>query len=399
MRVYKVEIKLSEEQKNKLRRTIGVCRFVYNLYLSQNKAIYEQEKRFVTAYEFSKWLNNDYLPNNPDKSWIKEVSSKAVKQSIINAEIAFKRFFKGLGGFPNFKKKRNQDVKMHFVKTDAKTTIKCERHRLQVPTLGFVRLKEYGYVPADKTIKSGTVSEKAGKFYVTVLTDEEHKEKKPELNNNGLGIDLGISTLAVTSNGQVFENKNKTEQMQKKEKKLKREQRSLSRKYENKKKRGETANQDAWASSWRSQRPAQKSANIEKNVLRVQKLHQELSRKRQEYIRYVVSVLVKTKPKYITIEDLNISGMMKNKHLSKAIAQQNFYYFKLWLIYKCTQMGIEVRIADRFYPSSKLCSVCGCIKSDLKLKDRIYVCKCGNKIDRDLQAGINLERCKVYKTA
>ena len=385
MKAYRVEVKLSKEQKTKLRKTIGVCRFVYNLYISYNKEIYEKEKRFVSAYEFSKWLNNEYLPNNPDKAWIKEVSSKAVKQAIINAENAFKRFFKKLSGFPKYKKKRDQDVKMYFVKNDAKTIIKCERHRIQIPTLGYVKLKEYGYIPTDKTIKSGTVSEKAGRYYVTVVTDEEPEKENTKLNETGLGVDLGISELAKVSDGQVFENKNKTKKMKKLEKKLKREQRRLSRKYENKKKRGE--------------KPRTKTANIEKNVLRVQKLHQEISRKRQEYIRYVVSILVKTKPKYITIEDLNISGMMKNRHLSKAIAEQNFYYFKLWLTYMCKKMGIELRVADRFYPSSKKCCECGKIKPDLKLKDRLYECECGNKIDRDYQASINLERCAEYKVS
>jgi putative transposase len=252
--------------------------------------------------------------------------------------------------------------------------------------LGFVRLKEYGYLSTDAIIKSGTVSEKAGRFYVTALSGEEAVTKGFDLNETGLGIDLGISKLAVTSAGQTFDNKNKTEKVRKLEKKLKREQRSLSRKYESKKKRGE-------------QLLTEKSANIEKNVLRVQKLHQKLSGKRQEYIRQVVSVLVKTKPRYITIEDLNVSGMLKNKHLSKAISHQMFYYFRLWLIYQCSINGIEVRIANRFYPSSKKCCVCGKIKTDLKLTDRTFECDCGNRIDRDLQASINLEKCKTYKVA
>jgi putative transposase len=275
---------------------------------------------------------------------------------------------------------------MYFVKNDAATVIKCERYKIQIPTLGNVRLKEYGYIPIDKIIKSGTVSEKAGRFYVTVLTDEETVKNNPKLNETGLGVDLGIKDFATVSSGEVYINKNKTKAMKKLEKKLKREQRSLSRKYEDKKKRGE-------------QLPTKKSTNIEKNILRVQKLHQELSRKRQEYIRYVVSILVKTKPKYITIEDLNVSGMLKNKHLSKSISHQMFYYFRLWLIYQCVVNGIEVRIADRFYPSSKLCCVCGKTKSDLKLIDRIYECDCGNRIDRDLQASINLLNCETYRVA
>jgi putative transposase len=386
MKAYRTQIKLTEKQGAKLRQTLGVCRFIYNLYISTDKEIYEKSKGYMPAYDFSLWLYNVYIPNNPDKVWIKRVSSKAVKQSIKNAETAFKRFFEGLSGFPKFKKKRNQDVKMYFVKNDAKAIIDCGRHRIKIPTLGYVRIKEFGYLPAGEIIKSGRLSEKAGKFYVSVLTNEEPVKINSETSGKlGAGVDLGLKEFAVVSDGQVFENKNKTKQTKKLEKKLRREQRSLSRKYENKKKRKAGL--------------TKKSANIEKNVLRVQKLHDALSRKRQEYARYVVSVLVKTKPKYITIEDLNVSGMMKNKHLSNAIAGQSFYYFRKWLEYKCKHLGIELRIAGRFYPSSKLCSKCGKKKVDLKLKDRIYICDCGNHIDRDLNAAINLERCVVYKIA
>ncbi|MDR1616657.1 MAG: transposase [Syntrophomonadaceae bacterium] len=387
MKAYKTQIKPSDKQRCKIRETIGVCRYIYNFYIAHNKQVYEKDKSFMSANEFSVWLNNVYIPENPDKKWIRDASSKAVKQSIRNAEIAFKRFFRGLSGFPKFKKKRNQDVKMYFVKNDAKTVIECERHKIKIPTLGCVRLKEYGYIPRDEIIKSGAVSEKAGRFYVSVLTGENPDTVNhiPGNTGVGIGVDLGLKELAVISNGQVFENINKTKKIKELEKRLRREQRSLSRKYENKKKRKEEL--------------TKRSANIEKNVHRVQKIHDALSRKRQEYVRYVVRILVKTKPKYITIEDLNISGMMKNKHLSKAIAGQNFYYFRKWLEYKCKQFDIELRVADRFYPSSKLCSKCGKKKADLKLKDRVYICDCGIQIDRDLNAAINLERCTEYKTA
>jgi putative transposase len=274
---------------------------------------------------------------------------------------------------------------MYFVKTDKKTIIKCERHRIQIPTLGWMRLKEYGYFPQDVTIKSGTVSEKAGRFYVTVLVDTAGPQTSKILNESGLGIDLGIKDFAVASNGEIFSNINKTQEIKRLEKRLRREQRSLSRKYENKKSRKDKL--------------TERSANIEKNVLRVQKMHQMLQHKRREYVRHVVSVLVKIKPKYITIEDLNVSGMMKNRHLSRAIANQNFYYFRNWLIYQCGKRGIEVRIAARFYPSSKMCLQCGHINKDLKLKDRLYSCQCGNVIDRDLQAAVNLERCDNYTAA
>jgi len=409
MRAYKTEIKPTAEQVSKIRRTIGTCRFIYNFYLSHNKKTYNNGGKFVSANDFSKWLNNEYLPNNPDKSWVKDVSSKSVKQSIVNAQTAYKRFFKKLSDFPRFKKRRNQDVKMYFVKTDAKTVIKCERHRIQIPTLGWMRLKEYGYLPQEAIIKSGTISEKAGRFYVSVLVDDPAKPKpltNSDTTQEGIGIDLGIKKLAIISNGEVFENINKSNKMKRLEKKLKREQRSLSRKYESKKQHEQKNQKKDEKKKERGEETAnenhaeKRSANIEKNVRRVQKLYQALTQIREEHIRYVISVLLKTKPKHITIEDLNVSGMMKNRHLSKAIANQKFSYFREWLIYQCQKAGIEVRIVDRFYPSSKTCCKCGYIKKDLKLSERTFKCpSCRNETDRDLQAAKNLARCDKYKIA
>ena len=172
LKSYKTEITPSPEQIQKINQTIGTCRYIYNFYLAHNREVYEKEKKFVSGIDFSKWLNNVYLKENPDKAWIKDVSSKSVKQSIMNAEKAFKRFFKHQSGFPKFKKKNKSDVKMYFVKTDAKVVIACERHRIKIPTLGWVKLKEKGYIPTTKqgyVIKSGTVSCKAGRYYASVL--------------------------------------------------------------------------------------------------------------------------------------------------------------------------------------------------------------------------------------
>ena len=153
LKSYKTEINPTHEQKQIINRTIGVCRYVYNFYLAHNQEIYETEKRFVSGMDFSKWLNNEFIPNNTEFHWIKNVSSKSVKQSIMNAERAFKNFFKGKSHFPKFKKKAKSDVKMYFVKNDAKTIIQCERHRIKIPTLGWVRLKEKGYrVSGEKPI-------------------------------------------------------------------------------------------------------------------------------------------------------------------------------------------------------------------------------------------------------
>lgn len=388
LKSFKTEINPRQEQKQIIHKTIGTCRFVYNLYLAYNQEIYVKEKKFISGMDFSKWLNQIYLKENPDKAWIKEVSSKSVKQSIMNADKAFRRFFKHQSKVPKFKKKNRTDVKMYFVKTDAKTMIRCERHRIKIPTLGWVQLKEKGYIPTTKdgyTMKSGTISCKAGRYYISVLTEIPDTEKHP-LNNFGLGIDLGVKDFAVISNGMVKKNINRTAKIRKSEKQLKREQRCLSRKYEDLKKRnkrkGEATRQ-----------------NIQKQVLKVQKLHQRIGNIRTDYINKCVNEIVKTKPSYVTIEDLNISGMMKNKHLSKAVASQKFYEFRRKLEAKCKELGIELRSVDRWYPSSKLCHECGCIKKDLKLCDREYICECGYHANRDFNASLNLRDALTYKIA
>lgn len=390
LKSYKTEINPTLEQKQLINRAIGVCRYVYNFYLSHNREIYNKENRFVSGMEFSKWLNNEFIPNNQEYNWIKDVSSKAVKQSIMNAERAFKNFFKGKSQFPKFKKKSKSDVKMYFVRTDSKTIITCERHRIKIPTLGWVQLKEKGYIPTNPVthiIKSGTISCKAGRYYVSVLV-EQAETNKPQLNNFGIGIDLGIKDFAICSNGKNYKNINKSSRIRKLEKRLKREQHSLSRKYESCK----IPNQNKKGVATRQ--------NIQKQKLKVQKLHQRLDNIRTDYVNKIVSELVKAKPMWITIEDLNVSGMMKNRHLSKAIAQQGFFEFRTKLLAKCNEYGIGLRIADRFYPSSKICHNCGCVKSDLRLSDRTYrCCECGYTEDRDYNASLNLRDCQTYNIA
>ena len=383
LKSFKTEINPTEEQKARIRKTIGTCRYVYNFYLGHNKALHDNGEKFMTGKSFSLWLNNEYIPDNPDKTWIREVYSKAVKKSIEDGCAAFTRFFKHQSDFPKFKKKGKSDVKMYFVRNNPKDC-QCERHRLKIPTLGWVRIKEKGYIPTTKDgymIRSGTVSVKAGRFYVSVLVEI------PDINidnnsNEGIGIDLGLKDFAIISNGKTYRNINKSAGLKKLEKQLIREQRSLSRKYENLKK-GESTQR----------------ANIQKQKLKVQKLHHKMDNIRTDYINKTIAEIVKTKPSYITIEDLNVKGMMKNRCLSKAVASQKFYEFRTRLKAKCDENGIELRVADRFYPSSKTCHHCGSIRKNLKLSDRIYRCECGYVADRDLNAALNLKDAKTYKIA
>ena len=383
LKSFKTEINPTEEQKVRIRKTIGTCRYVYNFYLGHNKALHDNGEKFMTGKSFSLWLNNEYIPNNPDKTWIREVYSKAVKKSIEDGCTAFTRFFKHQSDFPKFKKKGKSDVKMYFVRNNPKDC-QCERHRLKIPTLGWVRIKEKGYIPTTKDgymIRSGTVSVKAGRFYVSVLVEIPDVNINNNL-NEGIGIDLGLKDFAIISNGKTYRNINKSAGLKKLEKQLIREQRSLSRKYENLKK-GESTQR----------------ANIQKQKLKVQKLHHKMDNIRTDYINKTIAEIVKTKPSYITIEDLNVKGMMKNRCLSKAVASQKFYEFRTRLKAKCDENGIELRVADRFYPSSKTCHHCGSVRKNLKLSDRIYRCECGYVADRDLNAALNLKDAKTYKIA
>ena len=383
LKSFKTEINPTEEQKVRIRKTIGTCRFIYNFYLAHNKELHENGEKFMSSSQFRVWLNNEYLPNNPECFWIKEAYSKSVTQAVNDGQTAFTRFFNHKSAFPKFKKKGKSDVKMYFVRNNPKDC-SCERHRIKIPSLGWVRIKEKGYIPTTKdgyVIKSGHVSIKADRYYVSVLIEIPDKTTANN-SGKGIGIDLGLKDFAIVSNGKTYKNINKSAKLKKLEKKLIREQRSLSRKYENIKKGGST-----------------QKRNIQKQRLKIQKLHQRIDNIRTDYINKIIAEIVKTKPSHITIEDLNVSGMMKNRHLSKAVASQKFYEFKTKLLAKCKETGIELRIVDRWFPSSKTCHCCKSIKKDLKLSDRLFRCDCGYIEDRDFNAALNLRDATTYEVA
>ena len=378
----KIELKPTEEQKIQVNKTIGTERFIYNEYIKYNQEQYKSNNKFVSAFDFSKYINNVYLPSNPDKKWIKEVSSKSVKQAIIYGEHAFKRFFKGLSSFPVFKKKGRNELGAYFVKNN-KTDFEFYRHKIKIPTLKFVRVKEYGYISKNANIKSGTISKIADRYFLSLVIEVDDTVKTENKNTKGIGVDLGIKDTAICSDGRIFNNINKTKKVKKLKKKLKREQRKMSRSIEYSKS---------------NKIKLKECKNFNKKKLRLQRLFYRLNCIRDDYNNKMINEITRAKLKYITIEDLKVSNMMKNKYLSKAIQEQNFYAIRPKLINKCKERNIELRLVDTFYPSSKICSCCGSIKKDLKLNDRIYkCCNCGLEIDRDYNASINLEKAKVYK--
>ena len=301
---------------------------------------------------------------------------------MIYGEKAFKNFFKGLSGFPAFKKKGKNELGAYFVKNN-KTDFVFYRHKIKIPTLKFVRVKEYGYIPKNAVIKSGTITKVADRYFISLIIEVDDIVKTENKSIKGLGVDLGIKDTAICSNGVAFININKTKRVKKIKKKLKREQRSLSRSIEYSK---------------YNKIKLKDCKNFNKKKLQVQRLFYRLNCIRNDYNNKMVNEITRTKLKYITIGDLKVSNMMKNRHLSKAIQEQNLFSIRTKLINKCKERNIELRVVDTFYPSSKLCSCCGNVKKDLKLNDRIYkCCNCGLETDRDYNASINLENAKVYK--
>ena len=384
LKTYKIEIKLTDEQKLKVNKSIGICKYLYNEMIATNELLYQQyklgnsDKKFMSGMEFDKYVNNTL---SKQLGWIKDCGSKARKSSIMNCDLAFKKFFKKKGGFPKYKKK-NDSIGLYFPKNNS-TDFTLERHRVKFPNTGYIRFKEFGYIPLNSNIKSGTITKQSNKYFINLLVDVGDSRGTAEsIKSEPIGIDLGLKDFAIVSNNMKFKNINKSKKVKKLEKSLRRQQRSLSRKLnKNKLKEVKTAN------------------NIKKNILEIQRLNMRLGNTRVEYVRFVVNSLVKLSPQFIAIEDLNVKGMMKNRCLSKAISKQNFYYFRLFLTQQCNKSNIELRIVDRWFPSSKTCNCCGQIKTDLKLKDRVYKCDCGYTEDRDLNASFNIRDCSIYKIA
>ena len=366
---------------------MGVCRYVYNLFIATNRYNFRNgTSGYMSGYDFSKWLSHDYRTANPDKLWIWEVSSKAVKKAIMNTDTAYKNFMKGYAGFPKFKRRNGRPVSMYLPRNNA-GDLKLERHRGKIPTLGWVRFKEYGYVPQNEQAISVTVTRRAGRYYASFVFEAEHVSRRPcSASTEGIGIDLGIKSFMTVSDGRCFPNVNCTLRMRRLKRRLRREQRKFSRKIHKLLRRKEGT--------------ATPRSNLDKQRLKVQRAYKRLTDKRQDYIKKAVHDIVSTQPLFITIEDLNVSGMMKNRHLSRAIAECEFWYFRTILERKCAEHKIQLRIADRYYASSKTCSNCGHVKRDLKLSERIYRCpECGLMMDRDMNAAENLRKCVKYATA
>ena len=385
LRAVRIKLNPTPEQEILFWKSAGTARWAYNFYLSEKERVYhDNNKKDITGGEVRKYINN--VLKKTTHRWLSEVGSNVMKQGVRDAEEAYQRYFKGLSGKPCFKSRRRSKISF-YVNYES---LKRMQGGFHGEKLGFVRTSQ----PLPKIAKNRKYSNPRisydGKYWYLSIGYETNEKTKPELNGSSIGIDLGVKDLAILSDGTVIKNVNKTHEVRRLEKKLKREQRKLSRRI--------LGNIESYDKNRRPKwkRPLKECRNVERQNRKIRLLHKRINDIRTNYLHQTTTAIVKTKPSRIVMETLNVKGMMKNRHLSKAIAAQKFYEFKRQMQYKCEAYGIELVEADRFYPSSKTCSHCGHIKHDLKLKDRVYICsECGLVIDRDLNAAINLANYQV----
>lgn len=370
MRAYRTELDPTRTQASLARQYCGVARFAYNWYLDCAQAYYKENGMFLTGYSFSKALNNS---NRPD--WFTAAPSKAVKHAIMNAERAFRRFFNHQGGYPRYKRRGNRDS--YYVIG----SIQVQRHRVRLPKLGWVRLKEKGYIPTGRVVKSATVSIVNGRYYISCLYDVNDTVPVPAT-GEPLGMDVGLKSLAILSDGTVFTNVNTSSRVRKLERRKRLLERSLAR--------SRRANQGKdRENGWH---------NYHKILARKRCVEQRLTNIRTEHMRRVCDELVRRQPSSLTIEHLNIRDMMKNRHLAPALHEQALGTFLELVKRICRKHNIELRQVDYWYPSSKLCHDCGWKNDDLTLNMRTWSCPaCGSHHDRDVNAALNLRDATVYQ--
>ena len=375
----KVQLSPNNKQLTKLFQYADCTRFAYNWAIAREQENYKQGNKFLSDNDLRKEFTQ--LKKQDDHKWLNKISNNVTKQAIKDACNSYKRFFKGLSKYPKFKRKKNSNqsfyqdtVKIKFTDTHVKVEGFTMSHKKNKQKLNWIKLCEKGRIPTNCKYMNPRFIFDGLHWWLSVSIEVDDNNGVPT--NEGIGIDLGLKDLVVCSDGNTYKNINKSPKVKTIEKRKRRLQRSVSRKY-NMNKEGERY---------------KKTCNIVKREKELLKLTKRLTNIRRNHLHQTTSEIVKRKPSFICIEDLNVSGMMKNKHLSKAVQQQGFYEFRRQIEYKSAWNNIPVIIADRFFPSSKLCSCCGEIKKDLKLSDRIYKCDCGNIIDRDFQASLNLKR-------
>ena len=375
---YKVRLEPNNKQHARMLQFAGAARFAYNWAIDREKEAYELGKGFISDIDLCRLFTKHKAEND----WLYTISNDVTKQAIKDACLAYQRFFKKQSNLPKYKSRKRSKPSFYqdgFKVKATDTHIKLEKisesTRKNKQKLNWIKISETNRIPFVKSYLNPRVTFDGIHWYVSVGV--EHQADSVRMpTNDGIGIDLGIKELAVCSDGHTYGNINRTDKVKRLEKQKRLKQREIARKYLLNK-QGENY---------------VKTKNIVKAELKLLRISTKLTNIRNNYIHKVTTDIVEREPSFIVIEDLNVTGMLKNKHLSKSVQQQSFYRFREILTYKAEQAGIKLVIADRFYPSSKICSCCGSVKQDLKLSDRVFKCECGLEIDRDLNASLNLCR-------
>ena len=368
LRAIKIRLYPNKAQEQTLNKVLGCYRFIYNQMLARKQNAYKADKTNLSVTDLSKWFHGTLLKDE-QYAWLKEQNTKVMKQAIRQMDGAYQKFFKQHNGFPKFKTKKDKQSALFPIDAISRKNTFETKHislitslkniKFRCSDLYFRRLQKY-----NKDIRSATLSKtKSGKFFLSILVEMNDTElKRFERTNKQVGIDLGVKDFVITSDGEVFENKHF---FKKKEKQVRRLQRQISRKVKG-------------------------SNNRKKAQIRIARLYERITNKKDAYIHYITNELL-TYFDTIFMENLNVKGMMKNHHLAKAIQEVGLYKFKETLVNKAAVNDKKVVFIDRFYPSSKTCSGCGYKKRDLKLSDRFWVCsECGAEHDRDINAARNI---------
>ena len=372
---FKTMIYPTKEQANKIIKFCNASRFAYNWAIALEEENYKNGGKFISGYELAKRFTQ--FKKQEGNEWLKEISGRALKVAILNAATAYDNFFKKRGKHPKFKTKKRSKM---TCATHEGTTI-IEKKRIRCEKLGWIASHKHN-IPIGENIKyfNPKLSFDGDNFWFSVSVEVDDYNNNDKEKTEPIGIDLGIKTLAVCSNGKSYKKPN----IKKHKKKLKRLQRKASRQYQ---KMLDKSKETKVKFS-----EIHKSKNLLKLESNIRKEYRKINNILTTNIHTITSELVKLNPSSIVIEDLNVKGMMKNKHLSEKIKEAKFYEFRRQLEYKCKWNNVNLIIANRWYPSSKLCSSCGNRKKKLSLSERIYVCEeCGCVIDRDYNASLNLK--------
>ena len=401
---YKTEINPTPDQIKVIENYFKICTVAYNRYVSYNLDRIKAGRKLIMPSTYLKMIQTGEIKELGSEFFIKRAYNSAVKKTLENGLKVLTAYANGKRGEPKLKAMGTKNISLYFYASSIdKQYIDCQRHRINIPFLGWIRIKEKGYIPTEynKYIISGWIKKCAGRYYVSALVKEAFKPVVVKEYGPGIGIDLNVSNFATLSDGTVFDNINKSKNMVQLRKRLHREKRSLGRKYRGWKTysnmleatlAGKVTNVPVVETT-----NAMAKNNYFKNIKRVDAIYNRMNCIRNDYVRKCINQIVDKNPTFVAVEDLKITDMVSDNRFAKYVADEHFYQFKLGLYKKCKERGIEFRVVNHWYPSTRRCHDCGYVGSKLNVQYRNFVCpQCGSVMPRDLNASLNIRDSKDY---